>query len=155
MPTTTPNTILYKGRLSRRYEEARVKSDATIYPGMLIEPHTDGTMKPHATAGGVAVKRIAIEDGFGPGPTYGIGKKLTDPYLGSNNDLVRYIEADGGEMFYVILKDGEVATIASMLSSNGDGKFQVLSGSEVALFQAEEALSPSGTDLYILATAMS
>lgn len=154
MPTTTPNTIIYKGRLSRRYEEGRVKSGSTIYPGMLIEKHTDGTLKPHATSGGVAIKAIAIEDGFGAGGPYPftVAKKLTDPY--NTTDLVRYVILEPGDQFYWILKDGEVAVIGSMLVSNADGKCQVLAGSEVAIAQALEALSPSGSDLYVLCEAL-
>lgn len=151
MPTTTPNTILYKGRLSRRYEEARVKASATVYPGMIVEKYTDGTVWPHQTAGAAALMQIAIEDGFGPmSANFFVGKKLTDPY--NAGDLCRYILADKGEMFYLILKDGEVATIGSKLTSNGDGKVQILAGSEIPLAVAEEALSPSGVDYYILVT---
>jgi hypothetical protein len=156
MPAATPNTIVYKGRLSRRYEEGDIKSGASLYPGMIIEKHTDGTFQPHATAGGACVKRIVIEDGFGPSPTGTTltGKKLTDPYVQANGDKVRVVIAAPGEMFYMLLKDGETATVKSMLSSNGDGKLQVLAGSEVALFESEEALAPSGADGYLLCTAL-
>lgn len=136
------NTILLKGDLGRRYEEGRVKSGSTIYPGMLIEKHTDGTLMPHANAGLSALLLVAIEDGLQ-------GRTIDTPY--TTTELVRYIHLAPGDVVQMILKDGQTSVIgAPGLSSNGDGKLRVgVSGTDALLFEAVEVIAASGSDEFV------
>jgi hypothetical protein len=140
------NTILLKGDLGRRYEEGRVKAATTIYPGMLIEFHTDGTLQPHASAGLSAILMVAIEDGLA-------GKTIDDAYAAG--DLVRYIILEPGDRAQMILVDGQTSVIGKPgLTSNGDGKLKVgVSGTDALLFEAVEIVAASGSDEWVQVAA--
>lgn len=136
------NTIVLKGLDTSRYEEGR--ASVAIMPGYLIQTHTDGTLKPHATAGGTFPgAKVAIEDGLigmtvtGYNP---IPRTTTGYAIG---DLVRYHIIKPGDQVQLVLKAGENAAIGSKLSSNGDGTMQVVAGTEGVEFEALEALDLS------------
>lgn len=134
------NTVLLKGEIGRHYEEALAKSTETITPGMLVQLHTDGTIKVHAGDGLSGDLMVAIEDALQ-------GKTISDNYLGSVPDLVRYIQVEPGDELQMILKDGQTSVIGGPLSSNGDGKLRVgVSGTDALLFSAKEVVAASGSD---------
>jgi len=139
------NTILLKGDLGRRYEEARVRATKTIKPGMLIERYSDGTVQPHSGQNLGGELLVAIEDGL-------IGGTIDTDYAAG--DLCRFISLAPGEEAQLILLDGAVATIGAPLGSNGDGKLKAAtSGTDAMLVRALEALSPSGADARIKVVA--
>lgn len=139
------NTILMKGDLGRRYEEGRVRTGYTIYPGMLIQKHTDGTLMPHQGDGLSAQLAIAIEDALQ-------GRTIDTPYTAG--ELCRYIILAHGEEAQIILVDGQTSVVGGPLSSNGDGKFRVgVSGTDALLFEALEAIAASGSDEFVKAQA--
>lgn len=126
------NTILLTGDMGAFYDEGR--AGATITPGMLIElTPTTGLLRPHATAGGAAQKWFAVEDAYR-------GATIDNDYDAVTHTLVRYHKARPGERLQLILVDGENAAVGSPLSSNGDGKMQVATGTEVVIAHSEEAL---------------
>lgn len=136
-----PNTIVLKPKdgISRRYEEGRVAAGQTITPGMLIALNSSGEIVVHGSAGVAAlnepVMMIAIEDGL-------IGRTIDTNYAAG--ELCRYVILLPGDEFYGILVDGENAAVQSPLTSNGDGKFQVATGTEKTLARSLEALNLVG-----------
>jgi hypothetical protein len=139
------NTILMKGDLGRRYEEARVKTGVQILPGMLIEKHTDGTVQPHAGEGLSGALMIAIEDGLN-------GGTIDTPYLAG--DLCRYITLAQGEEAQMLLFNGQTSVIGGPLTSKGDGTLRVgVSGTDSLLFRANEVVAASGANVRVKVTA--
>src|SRR5687768_9195646 len=115
------NTILLKdGGQPWIYDEARCQS--ALKPGMLIELHTNGKVKPHATAGADTPVWIAREE-----PLSGY-KTVETEYNTTDNDLVGFLKMQKGQDVAVLLNTGETAVIGNKLTSNGDGTFQVLAG---------------------------
>lgn len=135
------NTILLKGDLGRRYEEGRVRATKTIYPGMLIEFHTDGTLQAHSGDGLSGDLLVAIEDALQ-------GRTIDTAYAAG--ELVRYIILAPGEEAQMILKDGQTSVIGGPLSSNGDGKLRVgVSGTDALLVSGLEVVAASGADEWV------
>ena len=140
------NTIMLKdGGQPWIYDEARCQS--TLKPGMLIQYHTNGKVKPHATAGGRTAVWIARENALE-------GYKTVDSaYNTTDNDLVQFFKAQKGQDFAVLLNTGESVTIGDQLTSNGDGTFQTLAGSEVGLLVANETYDNSAGSAPVLISA--
>jgi len=108
------NSITIKSYVDNREEFV---ANAAITPGHLVEIMSTGKLRAHATAAGNAAKRIALEDdmqGNGVDTAYSAGNVVqTKTFL-------------PGEKFLGILKDGETATIGSLLESAGNGELQVV-----------------------------
>lgn len=132
--TPTPNTIILKGDLERRYEEGR--AGGTIKPGHQIEQGSAGTFVVHGTAGGVGPFAIAIEDALQ-------GKTIDDAY--SSGDLLRYFIPQPGDLVYVYLKAGESVVKGDKAISGGDGT-QIKATGTILKYNGrfEEALDLSG-----------
>jgi hypothetical protein len=86
-------------------------ADAAITPGMLVERTTTG-IKKHATAGGAAQKRFAVEDALQ-------GKEITDDYAADARCYA--ILCGPGDEVYAWLAQGEVVSIGDYLESAGGG----------------------------------
>lgn len=133
--TPTPNTILLKGALSRRYEEGR--AGGTIKPGHLIALNSSGNLIVHPTAGGVCTPvSVAIEDGIQ-------GKTIDDAYAAT--DLVRYVIPQNGDVLYMLLKAGENAPAGGITISAGDGTVKNTTGTPTGYVgRYDEAVDNSG-----------
>lgn len=134
------STILLKDdNLGDGYEEARCGA-TSLYPGMFAVKDTDGTLIPHATAGGnVGPLYIVIEDGLRGDTTvdtaYTVGQ------------LVRYLKVHAGGKYAILLQENENANIGSPLASNGDGTFQIGNGTtEYTWLVADEDYTATGED---------
>jgi len=138
--TWTPKTVVLEGHAKGKYDEET--AGGAITPGHLIDTNSDGEVVVHPTAGGYAERKVAIEDALQGQSTGLLGKGIDDAYAA--DDKVRIYYALPGDKLYMLLKDGEVATPASFLSSNGDGTLQVVAGAEIPLFKSTESVSPSG-----------
>jgi hypothetical protein len=113
------NTILLKGDLGRRYEEARA-SGAGIFPGYLIERRSDGKVQPHSVRGGKWARAVAIEDALaGLDLVNTRGNTIDSNYLDA--DLVRYMHLSAAEIFYAALHQGENVAKGDYAISYGDG----------------------------------
>lgn len=87
-----------------------------ITPGMLVEIHTDGKLKKHATANGNVLTMFACEDELQ-------GKGINDAF--ASGDPVQTWVTQRGDMVNAILSDGQNAVIGSWLVSAGDGRLNV------------------------------
>lgn len=105
-------TIVVKGQ-GVRFEAV---ANAAITPGHLVELMSTGKIKVHATAGGNCEKAFAVENDLQ-------GETISDAY--SASDIVQYNIMRPGDVVNAILKDGENASIGSLLESAGDGTLQV------------------------------
>ena len=123
--------------------EAKIKAAQVIYPGYLVE-YSSGEWQVQSTEGQGGDFYIAnlnqIEQ-----------KNATTALTAGDNAQVFVPQV--GDMYVLVLQDGETAVLGSPLTSNGDGtvKVSATDGTEANLFSAEEALSPSGADGRILA----
>lgn len=106
------NTVILKNYASVREEYVAA---AAITPGMLIEYTSAGKVQAHSTAGGNALKMIAVEDEFQ-------GKEIGDAYAA--NDLVQCWIAQRGDQAQMLLKNGEDITKGDLLESAGNGYVQ-------------------------------
>lgn len=114
MASIKPNTILLNG--DPIGFEGKAKASSSITPGLLIERFTDGTLRPHSTAGGVASMMIARETDISPG-------NIDTVYPDGEN--VPFWAMRKGDHFYGFIAAGEAAvTPSSFLESNGDGSFR-------------------------------
>ena len=135
------NTIVLQGDLATYHDERRVKTGVTtVRPGMLAEIDVGDVLKPHATAGGAGEILVVKEDSYQ-------GKTVDDLYAAG--DPCFFHRAQKGDKLQMILLDGEVATLATLLTSDGAGRLKVATGADVVLFKPAEALSPSGADGFI------
>lgn len=115
MASTVPNTILLAG--DPIGYEGKAKASSNIKPGMLIERFTDGTLRPHSTAGGIASMMVAYENAW-------YAANIDHVYV--DGDQVPYWALRKGDHFYGFIAAGEAAvTPSSFLESNGDGSFRV------------------------------
>lgn len=108
------NTIKIK-KYTNVIEEIK-STAALITPGMLLEQHSDGYVRAHATAGGNAIPMFALEDELQ-------GKEITDQYAVST--LVQVWIPNRGDQVYAILADGNEVEIGSFLESDGNGFLQL------------------------------
>lgn len=126
-------TIFLKSGRSGDPLQKEGKANAAITPGHLIELMTTGNLRVHATGGGPAGARFAIEDALQ-------GKEIGDAYVANNR--VQYIHAAPGDEVYAWLKDGESVAIGAKLESAGNGSLRASSeeASEIAGSIVAEAL---------------
>jgi hypothetical protein len=119
-------------------------ANAAITPGMLIELMSTNKVKAHATAGGnIAPIMIALENELE-------GEDIDTNYAAA--DQVQCWVARPGDVAYLILSDGQNASIGSYLESAGNGYVNVhtvdsMSGeySRPICAMALEALDLSGS----------
>lgn len=133
-------TIVLKGKLGRRYEEARLSVAA--YPGYLMEMATGadaGKYKPHATAGGKAIPVFLVEDDYQ-------GKTIDDQY--AIGDLGRFVIADVGDVINAVLTTSQTIAVGDYLESAGNGQLRVLA-SGVAIARAEAAVTTTASADFI------
>jgi hypothetical protein len=138
------NTILQKGDLGRRYEEVRVASGVSIYPGMIFDINASGeAVIATPNAGASAPTRIAIEDGL-------IGRTVDTPYTAG--ELLRYLYALPGEQFALLVKDAETITFGDDLIAGDNGLFIETTGTPSKVFaRALETYTPTGANKLVLA----
>lgn len=106
-----PKTIVLRGKGIRK--EAPVQAANTVTPGHLCERHTDGSVRPHGTAGGIApAKLIAVENEIA-------GKGIDENYAAAEQCLLEALPA--GCEIYAILATSQTIVIGDKLESNGDG----------------------------------
>ncbi len=131
---STPKRIVLIGSDSR-HEEAL--ASAAITPGDLIEVISTGKVRRHATAGGVAERLFALEDALQ-------GRAISTDYAA--DERVAIVVAQPGDVIYAQLSGGETAVIGSQLTSNGDGKLKVATGSNHVIAVAVEAVDSSDSN---------
>lgn len=148
------NTILLKGDLGRRYEEARAETSG-ITPGHIIEENSNGNVIVHATAGAGAGGEwgggVAIEDALsGPDLINTRGNTIDDAYGAS--DLVRYIILASGEIWNAILTTAQTVAKGDGLTSAGNGRLKKANGTtDRVVAIAEEAVTTTGATARIAA----
>lgn len=85
----------------------------TTTPGMLMERHTaEGSIKPHASAGGVNMRMFADRDELQ-------GKTVDDDYAA--NTLCFFFPARNGDLVNALLTINQDIAYGDLLVSNGDG----------------------------------
>jgi len=137
-------TVLLKGDLGRRYEEARAST--IVKPGWLLQRDADDAsgrpqVKAHATSGGGGELMVAIEDALQ-------GKTINDSY--AIGDLVRYFYPEPGDLVNMQLKAGQVIVKNDPIMSNGDGTTtKGTGGTTVNVGSADEALTPGASDGFL------
>ena len=99
-------------------------ASAALYPGALVELHTDGKVRNHSTGGGFAAKMFALEDELQ-------GRSIDDAY--AEDDPVQVWAAVPGEEVLARLADDEDVAIGEFLVSNGDGTLRAYDDSSDAL----------------------
>lgn len=107
------NTIVLKGKLGRRYEEARCSVAAK--PGYLMQMSLTsdaGKVRPHATSGGKSTRLFMVEDDLQ-------GLTIDDTY--AIDSLGRMVYAEPGDVINAVLKGGQNVAANALLISNGDG----------------------------------
>lgn len=153
MAANTMKTILLKGDLGRRYEEAL--AGGTITPGHILQKASDDTVVVHATAGGAFGGAwdgsVAIEDALiGPDGVATKGNTIDDNYV--SGDRVRFIYVAPGEVFNGILTTSQTIVIGAQLTSAGNGRLKVANGtSDVVIAIAEEAVTTTASTSRIAA----
>lgn len=113
MPKTNPETIVLKGNVIFKEEEAA----GTITPGMLLRRSGANLVNVHNVAGDVAARLFARENDIA-------GDGIADAYASGEKVLIA--AAFQGCEIYAILADGENASVGSFLESNGDGALRVV-----------------------------
>lgn len=144
-PAVTPHTIVLRGDLHKRHEEAR--ANAALSPGHIIMKNASNKVLKHASAGVGGQMWVAKERGaFGtPAGT------INDAYAA--DDLVFYHMPQRGDLLYCRVAAAAVAiAFNDPLTSDGAGGLKKGNGtSEVTFGFAAEALdnSAGGADAFI------
>ena len=110
---STSNSVILKQSNNAIREEAIC--DGTPLPGHLLKIVSTGHFAVHATAGGVAQRRFALEDELQ-------GKDITTAYTAST--LCQSVLAQIGDFIQARLKASENVAIGDYLESAGDGTLQ-------------------------------
>lgn len=110
---STSNSVILKQYNNAVREEAIC--DGTPLPGHLLKVVSTGHFAVHATAGGNAQKRFAIEDELQ-------GGDITTAYTA--NSICQSVIAQPGDMVQARLKASENVVIGDYLESAGDGTLQ-------------------------------
>ena len=135
---SSAKTIVLKGHGVRSEALASV----AVTPGMLVIEESTGKVKPHNVAGGNARAIVAVEDDLQ-------GRAISTDY--AIGDLVQYNAMAPGDECNMLLANGSVTAIGSMLESAGDGTLQVhvadtqsdANVTQQVLFVAREAVDMS------------
>lgn len=100
----------------KKYEDIVNEETAAeaITPGQLVELKSDGEIQKHATGGGEAGLRIALEDELQ-------GKTIEEDY--ADGDPVQVWDVQPGEEVLVVVESGDSPSIGDFLESAGNGNF--------------------------------
>jgi hypothetical protein len=109
-------------------------AETAITPGQLGKLDGNGKLVVHGTAGGYAEPLFPIEDALQ-------ANTLDTPY--NPGDPVQTWHCAKGDVVYSWLADGQHVQIGDYLSSAGQGDFRKVTGSDVALAVALDALDLS------------
>lgn len=116
MASSVPHTILLTGDDPNVYE-GLAKASSNLVPGMLAERFSDGTIRPHSTAGGSASRSFVRERDYASGS---IDSVFAD------GDTVMVIAARPGDRIYAFLPANAPAVVlGNYLESNGDGTLRL------------------------------
>lgn len=137
---TTANTV-FSGPadvVKPIYEEAPVKAAETILPGHLVLENASGEWINHNAASKGGDYRIANMNI--------IEQKSATTALTAGDDATAFVPRPG-EVYNVVVADGETIAIGDPLVSNGDGtvKEGTTDGFDDILFYAREAVTTSGS----------
>lgn len=116
MAASAPHTITLRG--DPIASEARAKASEAIRPGMLVELHTDGTLKKHATADAPCAPSFAREMDIA-------GGGIDDIY--EDGDTVLYSTFRPGDWVYALLVDEGNVAVGALLGSDGAGALKASS----------------------------
>lgn len=130
MASSTPHTITLRG--DPIASEARAKASEAIKPGMLVELHTDGTLKKHATAKAQANASFVREPDI-------FGGSVDDTY--DDGDTVLFSTFRPGDWVWAWLVDEGNVAVGALLESAGDGSLRAVT-----------AASQSGTTPFAVVT---
>jgi ABC-type branched-subunit amino acid transport system substrate-binding protein len=131
--STAPKTVLLKG--SPLHSERAAKTGEAIKPGMLLEIHSDGTVKKHATAAGQAARRFAREADY-------VGGAIDDVYDDGENVCI--YDCKPGDQIYAWLKAGQNVAKGVYLESAGNGSLRDVGTTGYVVAQALEAVNANG-----------
>jgi hypothetical protein len=136
-PEPTPKTIVLRGNLSNRHEEAR--ANAALSPGHIIKKNASNKVLKHATAGGGGQLWVAKERGMFGTP----GGTINDAYAA--DDVVFYHIPQKGDVLSCRVAAAAVAiAFNDPLTSDGAGGLKKGNGtSEVTFGFAMDALDNS------------
>lgn len=126
----TPKTVLLSGDPTGH--ELVMKAGEAIIPGMLVETHTDGTLKKHAVDDGPAARRFAREADY---VGYGIDRVYLD------GERVPIWACEGTEWIYAWLANNENVAIGAYLSSAGNGALEAVGTAGYVVARALEAVN--------------
>lgn len=115
-----------------------IKCSVAVTPGMLLTYATDGTVKPHATAAGIAFCKVAL-------PNLLCGKGVDDAY--AIGEIVTFTVPVKGDEFA-----GRVAgavAVGDYLVSDGAGAFKTAAGTETAIPNIVGIALEAGTDTLV------
>lgn len=127
--STTPKTVLLRG--SPTQSEGAAKAGENIVPGMLVDTHTDGTIKKHAVSGAICAKRFAREADY-------VGNGIDTIY--SDGECVVIWDCKPGDWVYAWIAAGEDVGIGALLQSNGNGSLGDIATNGRAIARALEAV---------------
>lgn len=117
-------------------EQSRLAATGTIKPGMLLQVDSAGKVTPHATAGGVAEKLVALEDALQ-------GDTIADTYTIGN--IVDTAIISPGSQCQVLVAAGQDIAVGDLLMSAGNGKLTERTSTNTVLFVAMEAADLTGS----------
>lgn len=125
MASTTFNKILLTTNGAERPIFEGV-ADAALTPGELLAWSADDQLKAHATSGGNALPMFCIED-----PYNGVTTAAAIDTDYADQELVRYIVAQPGDIVNAFLADGQSVAKGDPLMSDGAGALTALSATVV------------------------
>jgi hypothetical protein len=128
-PAVAPHTIVLRGDLHKRHEEAVAAAD--IKPGYIIKKDGTGKVIPHNAAGGGGQMWVAKEETLTGGLRAGGGTITDHVYLASEADVVFYHMPQPGDLLYCRVAAGAVAIpIDSPVTSAGNGTLKKATGGD-------------------------
>lgn len=103
----------------------------TITPGMLIEKLSDGTVRPHGSAGCDAQRMFAVENDLE-------GDEIGDDY--SDGERILYKVFQRGNEVYALLATSQTVSIGDWLESDGNGYLRKHSSDSAGVVEYPEGL---------------
>lgn len=133
MASSTPHIVVLQVNGLERPVFEKQANTATVKPGHLLEL-SSGKVQPNATAGAANVMMVAVEHGFRNPP----GTTLNLEQAFPADDIVPFIYPQGGDLLYMVLKQGQNVAAGAKLEAATGGEVQALSTGAL-LGIAEEA----------------
>jgi len=134
-------TVIVKGNPLTKEAEA----GEAITPGHLVTLDSSNELIKHATAGGNAIPRFAIENSD-------IGDDVDDAY--ADGDNAKYVVARRGDEIQALLAASQTIVIGDALVSNGDGTLKKYSAETITLATGTETLDETIYDTTIVGYAL-